>query len=687
MSAKPERAPFQLDEQKLRRAFLEEAEELLEKLGQSLLALERAPGDAELINEVFRLTHSLKSGSALAGLQRLSSLAHRLEDVFDAVRRSTIALSRPLMDRVFGASDLLHELLRRIGREGTDEGVELGATLAELETLAGLPGEGAGVLTAAHGPPTEEGARLDEFQRALVQEALDRGESIHRIEVRIDEAAELLYPRAYLVFNALETATNLIRSVPDMSAPPLEDARYRSPVFLVSSAWGAERLRELCSLDLISSVHVDSWDRGSLAASGLLEAEEYPPGQSAGRAAGEPGRAESPSVRVDTRKLNEIWQLVGELVTYKTHLVRVHDGVRRRSELEPVLSGEIERATDTLERITGEMQQAIMQTRMVPIAVLFRKFPRLVRDLTRKLGKAAELEVAGEETEIDRTIVEALSDPLTHVVRNSLDHGLEPPEERRGLGKSEVGRIRLSAQQQGGTIVIEVEDDGRGLDLERIRRKAGLPAEASREQITAMVFRPGFSTKDDVTDLSGRGVGLDVVATRIRDELRGEVELHSEEGRGTTIRLLLPLTLTILHSLVVRADRYRYAIPIRDIEQTVKVGAADRRPSPEGTRYNHQGADIPLLRLSALLQGAAEPPGDEAGPAPGEAAGVVLQQRDRRVCLIVDELVEEQDVVIKPVSDLLNPRRLFSGTSVLGDGTVLFILDTGRVVDVIGSGG
>jgi two-component system chemotaxis sensor kinase CheA len=351
------------------------------------------------------------------------------------------------------------------------------------------------------------------------------------------------------------------------------------------------------------------------------------------------------------------------------------------------LSGEIERATDTLERITGEMQQAIMQTRMVPIAVLFRKFPRLVRDLTRKLGKAAELEVAGEETEIDRTIVEALSDPLTHVVRNSLDHGLETPEERRGLGKSEVGRIRLSAQQQGGKIVIEVEDDGRGLDLERIRRKAGLPAEASKEQVTEVVFRPGFSTKEDVTDLSGRGVGLDVVATRIRDELKGDVELHSEEGRGTMIRLLLPLTLTILHSLVVRADRYHYAIPIRDIQETVKVAAADRRHSPEGPRYSHQGADIPLLRLAALLQGATESAGDEAGPGGGDAAGVVLQQRDRRVCLIVDELVEEQDVVIKPVSDLLNSRRLFSGTSVLGDGTVLFILDTGRIVDAGGSGG
>jgi two-component system chemotaxis sensor kinase CheA len=335
-----------------------------------------------------------------------------------------------------------------------------------------------------------------------------------------------------------------------------------------------------------------------------------------------------------------------------------------------------------------------METRMVPIAVLFKKFPRLVRDLTRKLGKAAELEIVGETTEIDRTIVEALSDPLTHVVRNSLDHGLEPPEERRLRGKPEVGRIRISAQQQGGKIVIEVQDDGRGLDLERIRQKAGLSPEASEAELIQVVFRPGFSTKDDVTDLSGRGVGMDVVATRIRDDLKGDVELRSEPGGGTLIRFLLPLTLTILHSLIVRCERYLYAIPIRDIEETVRVAQEERHFTPGGAAYSYQGQKIPLVALPELLQKGEPAKGRQrteglaaAASVSQGTAGVVLRQKQRRVCLTVDELVEEQDVVIKPISELLNPRRLFSGTSVLGDGTVLFILDTGRIVDIGSDGG
>jgi two-component system chemotaxis sensor kinase CheA len=343
----------------------------------------------------------------------------------------------------------------------------------------------------------------------------------------------------------------------------------------------------------------------------------------------------------------------------------------------------VEHASDSLERITAEMQQAIMGTRMVPIAVLFNKFPRLVRDLSRKLGKDVELAIHGKETEIDRTIVEVLSDPLTHIIRNSLDHGLEEPEERRRANKPEVGRISITAQQQGGKVVIEVADDGRGLDVEKIRNKAGIGSEITDEEVVQYIFSPGFSTKEDVTDLSGRGVGMDVVATRIREDLKGEVEVRSESGGGTLIRILLPLTLTILHSLVISCAGYYYAIPVQDINETVKVTKENIGIEGENEFYEFEGQKVPLLRLDSVLLG----PTEEKNQLGRENNGVVIEQRRGRVCLLVDELVEEEDLVIKPISDLLNPRRLFSGVTVLGDGRIIFVLDTARIIEIIESGG
>jgi two-component system chemotaxis sensor kinase CheA len=377
-------------------------------------------------------------------------------------------------------------------------------------------------------------------------------------------------------------------------------------------------------------------------------------------------------VRVATRKLDELWQLVGELVHCRARYSMLAGGLASEERLE------LERLTDGLERITNQMQQAVMQTRMVPISVLFNKFPRLVRDLSRKLGKNVELELHGRETEIDRSLVEALSEPLTHLIRNSLDHGLETVEERLAQGKPATGRVTISAQQRGGKIVVEVSDDGKGLDYERIRRRAQAAPEATDEELTGYIFLPGFSTREDVTELSGRGVGLDVVATRIKEDLKGEVLVRSSPGAGLFITIILPLTLTILHSLIVRLGQSFYAIPMQDIEQTLQVEPASlRRPLPEAPeRLPYGGGDLAAMRLEALLEA------PRRAEAASELQGVILRQRGRNICLLVDEIEEEQDVVIKPIADLLNPKHLFSGVTVLGDGRIAFLLDTARIVEL-----
>jgi two-component system chemotaxis sensor kinase CheA len=671
-----------LDDRKLLRAFLEEAEELLEKLNDNLLQLEKDASNPDSINEVFRLTHSLKSESALLGFTRLSELAHRLEDVFDSIRAENLTLSRPLMDAIFSASDLIHEIISRISRGQTDTEIDTRTVIGDLEHLAGLgfgiepeePIEAAAAVTAA----LDRGELpLKSFQRFQVNEALERGEKIYRLTVKVSDEAQLKYPRAYLVFNSLEMITNVIHTFPDMTVPQ-DDRLYEQLIVLLSSDLPEERIAAACAVDLIEEPELEVLDRRRIDE--LLSRRDQ--GQKGVVPTSRSSRIESTSVRVDTSKLNEIWQLVGELTIYKAQLSQLHDRLSRRRGNESI-KGEVERASDSLERITAEMQQAIMGTRMVPIAVLFNKFPRLVRDLSRKLGKNVELDIQGKDTEIDRTIVEGLSDPLTHIIRNSLDHGLEEPEERRKANKPKVGRISISAHQQGGKIVIEVADDGRGLDVGKIRKKAGIDSEISDEEVVQYIFSPGFSTKEDVTDLSGRGVGMDVVATRIREDLKGEVEVRSEFGGGTLIRILLPLTLTILHSLVISCAGHYYAIPVQDIKETVKVSEQDVIVEEQNVFYDYAGQKIAILGLDSILLG----PTDVSEQVGQDNDGVVVEQRRGRVCLLVDELVEEEDLVIKPISDLLNHRRLFSGVTVLGDGRIIFILDTARIIEISESGG
>ncbi len=343
---------------------------------------------------------------------------------------------------------------------------------------------------------------------------------------------------------------------------------------------------------------------------------------------------------------------------HKSRIGDLSDKLGRARSVQQVRE-ELSESFESLDKISSGMQQAMMDTRMIPISIIFGKFPRLVRDLSRKLGKPVELTLSGEETQIDRSVVEALSDPLTHIIRNAIDHGLEFPEERVQRGKPEKGRVSVSARRQGGNIVIELADDGKGLDTQRIRQKAiarGMPgAEGfTEQQLLDLVFLPGFSTKDEVTDISGRGVGLDVVATRIKGELKGDVLLRSEPSKGTHITLVLPLTLTIVNALLVRGAAQLYAIPLSDVDATAKILPVDIVTESGKDRCLWNEEPLPVFSLATLFGG--------RRPRSEEYFAVVLRHGDRRAYLIVDELIQEREIVIKPVDDLLNRHRLFAGS-------------------------
>jgi two-component system chemotaxis sensor kinase CheA len=732
------------DEHRLLRAFLEETEELLEKLNRALLELEKDSANLELVHEIFRLTHSLKSESALIGFANLSELAHRLEDVFERLRSGGLMLGRELLDTILGASDLVQEMVTRIARGEGDGGVETSALEAELARLAGRQ-PALGAIPAVPPPASARrqrsapggAGRLSEAEALRAREAAERGELLYCLRFRTVGEPAMRYPRAYLVYSNLERVANVLGSSPqlDLQEEEGEDGYEQVTIFFTSDlpepelakAYRVEDI-ELVELVRVEDVPAPGAREGERGAGGPEQSAPASPSSLSGYAPprgppglGSPGLSGArSSVRVDTAKLDDLWQLVGELVTCKARFSRLTAALAGTREDRVAGAGpaellqDAEKIADSLERVAGRMQQAVMETRMVPIAVLFNKFPRLVRDLSRKLGKEVELVLSGGQTEIDRSLVEALSDPLTHLIRNCLDHGIETVDSRLASGKQATGRVSISAQQRGGKIVIEVADDGRGLDLDRIRQVAQAAPETTDEELMNFIFQPGFSTRQSVSELSGRGVGLDVVATRVKENLRGEVLVSNFPGRGLTVTILLPLTLTILHSLLVSSAGQFYALPIRDIDETVQLEPTSLRPTRAGEQVALGEEEIPAIRMGTLLAappeaggppasgepagGSPEParsaqgpgerpqpprPGPETAPG-GVLQGVVARSKGQRYCLLVDELVEELDLVIKPLSEVLNRQRLFSGVSVLGDGRIVFILDTSRIVSFPG---
>ncbi|HVI58833.1 MAG TPA: chemotaxis protein CheA [Luteimonas sp.] len=571
--------------------FLVEAGEILDQLGEQVVALERAPADRDGLNAVFRGFHTIKGGAGFLGFPAMVAVCHAVEDRLNAARAGSAPLDAGAFDGTQQALDLLVDMLQCISA-GEDPAPAPPALLASLR--AGAAAGPAAAIPAAAGPSSAPagGDGLDDLDFEALLDSLHGAGGI---------------PGEAAIAPVAPAAAESARAPEAPASPPASMTPARA------------------------------------------------------RPAAEPADA---TVRVDVRRLDAMVNLVGELVLARNRLKTIRPRLR---------DDDLDRAVAALDVATSRLQSAVMTARMQPVGRVFARFPKLARDVARQLRKQVQLDVAGADTELDRNLVEALADPLVHLVRNAIDHGIEMPDQRRRAGKPEQGRVRLSAQQEGDHVAIEVRDDGGGIDPDRIRRKAVdkglLDAEAaarlSPEECLQLVFLPGFSTRDEVSDLSGRGVGMDVVQSRIR-ELSGSVQVHSEAGAGTRFAIRVPLTLAILPTLLVEIDDDVYALPLVRVVE-VLAHQDDDALWLDGQRVlDLRQQPLPLLGLRQWL----------GAPAPAQASCVVvLQSGEQRFCLAVDRVRGREEVVIKALPPTLRGLPGYAGASLVGDGRMALILD------------
>ncbi|MGD9573523.1 MAG: chemotaxis protein CheW [Thermoleophilia bacterium] len=680
--------------------FLDESGESLQALNASLLDLEREPGDPEPLTVIFRVAHSLKGMSATMGFEAMARLTHRMEEVLAAMRDDGAPVTPAVSDALFACLDTLQEMVDRVAASNPEE-VDASAVMARLDALAA--GEGAAPAEAVAAAVAEVAATaaparpaLTDYERMVVAEAHERGLDVLRVDVAFDEGCQLVAARAFMVVQELEALGDLIRSDPPTDEIEAGDAGADGVAFWVVTGAGADEVRAAAlGVSEVASVEVSAVEDED-APSGEAEEPAAAAAETAAAVAAPPRPAPAPSearsapraaatVRVGTDRLDQLMNLMGEMVIQRTRLVQLaqeHD------------LGDLRGAVEEVSRVTNDLQTLIMQVRMMPVEAVFMRFPRMVRDLANTLGKRLDLVITGEDTELDRTIIDGLGDPLVHMLRNAVDHGLESPEERVAAGKEPVGTVHLTARHAGNHVVIEVRDDGRGMDPEALRasvvRKGLMTAEAAAaltdEQALDLVFLPGFSTAATTTDVSGRGVGMDAVRTAIAD-LNGEVTISSVQGRGSAFTIRIPLTLAIIQALLVSSGAGRggdgprqvYAVPLEAIEETVIVDRDQARPVNGRPCLVLRDQIVPLVWLSECLSLHVAAEEDE-----NRLDVVVVTVGSARLGLVVDGLVGKQDVVIKHLPDYLGDVPGVAGATIMGDGSVALIVDVAAVASAAG---
>ena len=716
--------------------FLDETNEHLQNLNTQILILEQEPDNMDTINEIFRAAHSLKGMAGTMGYKRMQNLTHGMENVFSEVRNGNITVKANMIDILFQCLDALEEYNTNI-RESADEGTNDNEPLIkQLNAILKGGSDAEPEKTAAPAAKPEAAAetgsqkwqemKLGESEQTVIAEALHQGKKAYGMTVKVQEACILKAARAFLVFKAVEEFGEIIYSNP--SAQDIEDEKFDLDFSLIVVADEAldKVLQAVKSVSEIEDVAGGVYEAGKYVAppekaereTEVLEEktvkEEAPvkkehvkevpvkeaPVKAEIQKTEAPKAAEPPAapkaapaanrndkkagtgkpivnrtVRVDIEKLDTLMNLVSELIIAKNSLVSASATVEGNS------NSEVNDQIEYLESVTTSLHESVMKVRMVPIESVVTKFPRMIRDLSKKLDKKMELYMSGEETELDRTVVDEIGDPLMHLLRNSADHGLESAEVRKERGKPEVGSIFLDAYQDGNNVVIEVRDDGNGIDTESVKNKGierGVitPEQAeimTEKEIIDLLFNAGFSTAKTVSDVSGRGVGLDVVKSKI-EALSGEVEVKTKLGEGSTWIIRLPLTLAIIQALMVVIGGEKYAISLGSIQTLEDIPASDVKLVQNKEVIHLRDVVIPLIRMTEILD-------IESTKDPNENLVVVIVKKgDKYAGLVVDELIGQQEIVIKSMGKYINKCKIISGATILGDGEVALILDANALI-------
>ena len=678
--------------------FIDETKEHLQNLSQQLMVLEEEPDNADTINEIFRAAHSLKGMAGTMGYKRMQHLTHIMENALSEIRNGKMTVNAELVDVLFQCLDALEAYLDNIV-ETQDEGTEENEPIiARLNVF--LNGGGGSApepkAEAKEEPKTEDAPqakdiKLNEYEVKAINEAFNKNMNVYSLEVHVDENCILKAARAFLVFKALEELGEIIKS--DPSAQDIEDERFEFEFTIVvitekdinavkKAVENVSEIRKVVATQITNVPKSAETEETAVAkkeeASEVAVADKSAAPAKASSAptktAGKP--VVNRSVRVDIEKLDVLMNLVSELIIAKNGLMSVS------SNDEGTVSAAFNEQVEYLERVTTNLHESVMKVRMMPIETVTQKFPKMVRDLSKKLDKQMKLFITGEDTELDRTVIDEIGDPLMHLIRNSADHGLEDNATRAQRGKDSVGNIYLDAYQDGNNVVIEVRDDGNGIDVEKIRNKAIEKGTVTPEQAEVMtdkevidlLFQPSFSTAKQVTDVSGRGVGLDVVKTKI-ESLGGDIEVKTMLGEGSTFIIRLPLTLAIIQSLMVEVGGEKYAISLGNIQTIEDVLVTDIKYVQSKEVINLRGTVIPLIRLDSILD--IEPSQETVE----SLTAVIVKKGDRLAGLIVDSLIGQQEIVIKSLGKYMsNNSKIISGATILGDGEVALILDTNALV-------
>lgn len=676
--------------------FIDETSEHIQSLSDCIMTLEKEPENKDTINEIFRAAHSLKGMAGTMGFKRMQHLTHDMENVFQEVRSEKVKVTSEMIDILFRCLDAIEgylETIKSTSDEGTEENEAIIAALNRFleggDSEAPKPAEPKQESAGEEQAGGETGKKFLEVQfsdkdKDALRAAEATGAKLYGMTVSVHKDCLLKAARAFLVFKSVEEFGQIV--VYNPSSQDIEDERFELDFnIFVSSDVELDKL-----LKAVESVSEISGAVGEQVKCADLFGDAPAPGNAPAPTDGAPtpdtavkdnkqapAKAKTASkpvanrtVRVDIEKLDALMNQVSELIIAKNSLVSISS-----QEGNNFQSQTFHEQIEYLERITTSLHESVMKVRMVPIESVVNKFPRMIRDLSRKLNKKMELYMTGEDTELDRTVVDQIGDPLQHLLRNSADHGLESGELRKERGKPETGSINLNAFQEGNNVIIEVSDDGNGIDTESIRRKAierGLvtPEQAERlsqKEIIDFLFMPSFSMAKQITDISGRGVGLDVVKSNI-EALGGDVEVKSVLGEGTKFTVRLPLTLAIIQALMVEIRDEKYAIALGSIETIEDIPIEEIRHVEAREVINLRGVVFPMIRLDRILD--IEPQED-----PESLTVVVVKKGDRLAGLVVDNLIGQLEIVIKSLGKYINNSKIISGATILGDGEVALILD------------
>ena len=627
--------------------FLIEAFELIEQIDHDLVELEANPEDLELLNRIFRVAHTVKGSSSFLNFDVLTELTHHMEDVLNKARKGELKITPDIMDVVLESVDMMKGLLESIRDNGSDAaaGIDIKNICVRLTQISEGEAPSAATEAPAAAPAPEP---VKEPEPAAPAEEAAPEVSDAELSKLSDSEVEAEIERLLKVRKAEDQARRASKGIAPKSPEEIAPAASAAPAPAPKPAPSRER-----------------------------DADKKVPAASSSSAV-----AQEQTIRVEVKRLDHLMNLIGELVLGKNRLLKIYDDVEERYEGEKFLE-ELNQVVSSLSLVTTDIQLAVMKTRMLPIAKVFNKFPRMIRDLSRELGKQIDLEISGEETELDKSIVEEIGDPLVHIIRNSCDHGIEDPETRKAMGKPEKGLVQLKAYNEGNHIVVEIVDDGKGLDADMLKSKSiekGIITEReadamSEKEAFGLIFRPGFSTAAKVTNVSGRGVGMDVVKTNI-EKLNGIIDIESEVGKGTVMKLKIPLTLAIIQSLLVGTQEEFYAIPLASVLETVRVPIDDIYTIDGKNVLRLRDEVLSLVRLSDVF-------GVEKVFDGGDHTYVVIiGVAEAKLGIIVDTLVGQEEIVIKSMGDYLQNIPGIAGATIRGDGRVTLIIDVGAMMEM-----